>query len=616
MHVVVHQIDGVATLRALPLAAGLLVASARRDPALLGIELTVRNQRLDPDEGVASLERADVLAFSTYVWNERYSLELGRRARQRFPGAFVLFGGPSVPRRPARAAAYLREHDFIDALAFGEGELCFPELLRALAAGRDLTEVPGLALVRRGTPEGAVLSPPRERISDFEPTGSPYLDGTFAELLSAGARPDAAIVETNRGCPFACTFCDWGQAIQTRVRELPRERLERELDWIAEREIPYLYIVDANYGIRKRDLGIVQGIGERRVATGNPAYVFFHVTKNANERHLELVRALVDAGVGTHLALSAQDFEPRVLRAVKRDNIRLDRALDLRRACDEAGIPTLNELILGLPEQTYRSFTESMVRAVTPYPLDSFNLYLARLLENAEMAEPDQRERHGIESRWLHMASFHHDAPEHVQELEEVVVATNAMPQSDWKRAHGFGYFLAAAHNLGLLDAVLRVVWKSDEIDPRAFVEGLLGHLARRGSPVTATLQRYANSVADGDAMVLPHPTTGSHLWPVEDAVTLEVLLDREAFFSCVAEFVALAHPSHVALRDAVLFQSFVTPAFGDEDERELEGDGGRYRWSPSPALVGVDGAKAFLTQYLAMRHSRIPTGTWERLDP
>ncbi|MBK8995135.1 MAG: radical SAM protein [Myxococcales bacterium] len=631
MHVVVHQIDGVATLRALPLAAGLLVASARRDSELAkAVTFTLGHERLDPDESVERMGQPDVLAFSSYVWNERHSLELARRARARFPGAFVLFGGPSVPRRPARAAAHLREHDFIDALAFGEGERSFVELCRALLAGGDLATVPGLALARRGSPDGALLTGERPRIADFEATGSPYLDGTFAALVTAGAQPDAAIVETNRGCPFACTFCDWGQAIQSRVRELPRERLEGELDWIAAQGIPYLYIVDANYGIRKRDLAIVRGIGERRARTGSPAYVFFHLTKNAEERHLELVHALVSAGVGTHLALSAQDFEPRVLRAVKRDNIRLDRALGLRRACHEAGIPTLNELILGLPEQSYDSFSRSMVRAVTPYPLDAFNLYLARLLENAEMSEPDQRERYGIVSRWLAMASFHHEALEHVQELEEVVVATAALPPGDWKRAHAFGYFLAAAHNLGLLDVVLRVVWHTDELDPRDFVERLLSHLTQRSSPITSTLQRYANAVADGVAMVLPHAATGRHLWPVEDAVALEVVLDRETFFADVADFVAVEHPEHTLLADAVTFQRFVTPALGDGAERELvlghdvaawrPGHGApargrvRYGWSPSPTLVSAQGAQAFLTQYLALRHARVPTGCLERV--
>ena len=140
MQVVVHQFDGVSTLRAWPLAAGLLVASARRDARIQQTsELSIQTARLDPDAAVEAAGRPDVLAFSTYVWNERYSLEVARRARARWPRAFILFGGPSVPRRPERAAGFLREHPFVDALAFGEGELAFREILTALLADRPLT---------------------------------------------------------------------------------------------------------------------------------------------------------------------------------------------------------------------------------------------------------------------------------------------------------------------------------------------------------------------------------------------------------------------------------------------------------------------------------------------
>lgn len=625
MRAVIHQIDGVATLQALPLAAGLLVASARSQPELAArVRFDLRSERAAPDAAVDDLASADVLAFSTYVWNERYSLELARRAKARQPAAFVLFGGPSIPRKPARAAEYLRAHPFIDALAFGEGEVVFGELLAVLAADRPLDAVPGLALARRASPEGAVLTAPRDRIAEFERTASPYLDGTFDALLHAGARPNAAIVETNRGCPFACTFCDWGQAIQSRVRELPRERLERELDWISEHGIPYLYIVDANFGIRKRDLAIVEGIAARHVREQSPKYVFFHLTKNATERHLALVTALKNSGVGTHLALSAQDFEPRVLAAVRRDNIRLDRALDLRRACDDAGIPTLNELILGLPEQTYASFTESMVRAVTPYPLDTFNLYLARLLENSEMAERTERAKYGVESRWVNVASFHHVQPEHVRELEEVVVATRALPIADWKRAHAFGYLLSALHNLQLLHVPLQVVWRSKTIDPRRFVEQLLERL-ESGSELGRALERYADAVLAGRAMALPHPRTDERLWPVEDAVLLEVLLDPDGFFGAVADLVARVFPEHAVLREATRFQALVTPAFGGAAERraELSIDverwlSGRtagierrtqYTWRLDPALAAAPSLEELAVHYLARVHARAPTG-------
>src|SRR5208283_646135 len=114
-------------------------------------------------------------------------------------------------------------------------------------------------------------------------------------------------------------FCDWGQAVANKVQELPLERVEGELAWIAEKKIPYLYIVDANYGIRRRDLEIIRELGRLKAQTGYPQYVFLHLTKNASERHLETVFALHETGIGTTLALSSQDFDHQVLLAVRRD---------------------------------------------------------------------------------------------------------------------------------------------------------------------------------------------------------------------------------------------------------------------------------------------------------
>ncbi len=631
MKALVHQFDGVSTLDTLPLAAGLLVASARKDGRVAReAALAIRTRRVEPD---AALERADVLAFSTYVWNERYSLEVARRAKERF-GAFVVFGGPSVPRKPERAAAFLREHGFVDALVFGEGEIAFRELLRALLDGSALGEIRGLALRAPSRPEGAVLTAPRERIADFEETGSPYLDGTFDDFPATGA----AILETNRGCPFACTFCDWGQATSSRVLELPLQRLHGELEFIARRRIPYLYIVDANYGMRRRDLELVREMGRIKARTGFPQYVFFHLTKNATERHLEIVTALRDAGIGTHLALSAQDFEERVLLAVKRENIRLDRALTLRRICHERGIPTFNELILGLPEQTYHSFAEGMAKAVTPYPLDGFNLYLARLLENAEMASAEQRALHAIETRKVLIASFHRDARRTpVPEMEEVVVGTRTLPQQDWRRAFKLGFFLAAAHNLRILDVVLQISRRCAGVDLRDFVEKLLARAARAPPAsalgrVEAVLEQHADAILAGEAMVLPAAETGEYLWAVEDAVLVAVLVAREDFFAEVAEFVRAELGSEL-LEEAVRYQAFIAPAPGESGPRAaafaydfpgwraLPADASGppvprretlLSWSPSPSIAQARDLLSFVLAYLGAVHARLPTGLCE----
>jgi hypothetical protein len=635
MDVVVHQIEGISTIPALPLAAGLLVASARRDPVIgRAALLSIHTARLDPDVVAASHPRPDVLAFSAYAWNERHSLEVARRARARRPGAFVLFGGPSVPRRPDRAARFLREHPYVDALAFGEGELLFREVLRALLEGRPLDGVAGLAFRASARPEGAVFTVPRARLADFAETASPYLDGTFDALVTAGASPPAAIVETNRGCPFACTFCDWGQAVQSQVRELPLGRLQGELDWIARREIPYLYIVDANYGMRRRDLDIVRDIGRLRAAVGFPRYVFFHLTKNATERHLDAVLALREADIGTHLALSAQDFEPRVLQAVRRENIRLDRALALRRICHERGIATFNELILGLPEQTYASFADSVARAVTPFSLDTFTLYLARVLENAEMGSDEQRARHGIETRQVPM---HPARPPGIAEVEELVVATRTLSVADWRRAFTLGYLLTAAHSLRLLDVVLQVAWRAAGVPVRRLAESLLARMSHAPSAsalgrIHAVLQRHADAVLAGEATALPLAETGDHLWAVEDAVVVTALAAGDAFFDEVDALVRedLPDADTARLEDAVRYQRLVTPAFGcaaprrgvlahdivawrllapAEDGPAVPRRRTRVAFRPAPVLAAAGDLQAFATAYLAAVRARTPTG-------
>jgi radical SAM superfamily enzyme YgiQ (UPF0313 family) len=319
--VAIAQFDGATTLRAPPLAAGLLAATLRREPELAGIAIDVLAARRPPDGVAAALAEADLAGISLYTWNQRYALEVARRARTVRPELRVVAGGPSVPRRPEAAAAFLAAHPWIDALVLGEGERAFVDIVRAVRGGAAIAGLPGV-VARAG--DGVCCGPPRPRLEGdgFAGIGSPYLDGTFDALVARGeiGPITTAVLETNRGCPFACTFCDWGQATQSRVHELPGERVTHELTWLAERGVPYLYLVDANFGIRRRDVEITRTIGELARAHGAPRFVFFHLTKNATAKNLRTVEVLREHGVATQVALSMQDFDAEVLLAIKRDN--------------------------------------------------------------------------------------------------------------------------------------------------------------------------------------------------------------------------------------------------------------------------------------------------------
>jgi hypothetical protein len=433
-----------------------------------------------------------------------------------------------------------------------------------------------------------------------------------------------AVCETNRGCPFACTFCDWGQAVASRVHELPLDRVLGDLEWIARRQFPFIYVIDANFGIRPRDVEIVRQMATLKATTGFPKFCHFHLTKNAQRRNLVTVETLRAAGIGCHVALSMQDFDDEVLGAIRRGNISLERSLALRRVANEQGIPTFNELLLGLPAQTYHSFRASAVKAVTPFDGDSFYLYLTRLLENAEMADPESRERFGLLTRRCLAGDRHraHEAPL-VAEYEEIVVGSKAMPVSDWRRAYRFGQLLSAIYNLRLLNVVIQVVWRTLDVPLEWWLEALLDAMERAPehsvlAELDAVLDRYAQSILSDGPLVLPDRHDPNHVWAVEDAVFSTVLRSKGIFF----EEVAAATKSHLATRqtgvdpgvldELLRFQELLTPRF---DRAQIETVRFEYDWLAYRESMGRPGQPRLAAVPVLLHHvpprTVLQSGSW-----
>ena len=575
----VCQFDGIDVLRTLPLAAGLLVAAARADATLrTAFDFSIHTERQPPASAAQRLAGARVVAFSGYAWNWRLTLAVTRALREADAEAFIVLGGPCVPRRRERIAAFLAEHSHVDALVLGEGEAVFRELLASLLAGRALDRVP--SLVFRSRDGALVATEAAPRLRDFSGFGSPYLDGTFDTLVERAQGTHsheplpAAVIETNRGCPFTCTFCDWGQAVHTRVHELPLERIHAELDWIARRGLQYVYVADANFGIRPRDLGIVQHLGELRRRYGAPAFCHFHLTKNATERNLATVGAMHRAGIGCQVVISMQDTDARVLAAVRRSNITPDRALALRRACNDQGVPTLNELLLGLPGQTLASLRTTLAGAVSPYPGDSFFIYMLRVLENAEIGAPDQRAQHGLVTRAVVTGGRHG-----VDETEDVVVATRTLPLADWRRAWRFAQVLSAVYNLRLLHLLVHHIRFTLGEDLAMFIDHLLDELqnATPGSAFAAlddVLECHVGAIESSSALSLPVPGYGPTPRNADEAFALTALAHREAFWAEVHDATHRWRRLDAEYTELLDYQRFITTHRGDAAaERTFERD-------------------------------------------
>ena len=439
-----------------PYSVGILEAYARHNAACPNnYEFLVPiYARLPVKNAVERLLCADLVAFSVYVWNEQISLAIARELRERKPEVVIVFGGPQVLDRPDEINLYLREHPFIDLATHGEGEKIFLAVLEN-AFKRQWENVPSVSYL---TPSGRFVQQPRiPRIRDLSEVPSPYLGGVFDRLIAAHPSEKwIGMWETNRGCPFECTFCGWGGAVNAKVNQWDLERLLAEIDWFADHSVDYISCADANFGILHRDIEIARYVAKvKQERHCFPGGFSVQNTKNAQERAYTIQKILSDAGLNRGVVLSMQSLDPTTLRYIKRANIKLSDYEELQRRFREDGVETMSDLILGLPGETYDSFANGVSTLIDRGQHNRIQFNNLSVLPDAEMWDPNYREQFGMEtvrSRIINIHGYRDDFDE-VPEYQDLVIATASMPREDWIKTRTFAWMVGLLY----FDKVLQV---------------------------------------------------------------------------------------------------------------------------------------------------------------
>lgn len=436
----------------LPYSVGLLQGYVQRHAAKPGRYefLLPLYKRTAVKDAVRQLLPADVVGFSAYVWNFRLSLEIARRLKAERPETLILFGGPHVPDR---AEAFLREYPFVDVACHGEGERVFLDLLERFPQ-RDWSGIGSISYLRNGQ----FISHPRQpRTPDLAAIPSPYLEGVFAPLMEENSEERwLALWETNRGCPFSCTFCDWGSATAAKVFQFDMQRLLEEVDWFAGQRIEFVFCCDANFGMLPRDLDLVRHVSAVKARTGYPQALSVQNTKNATERAYQVQKQLADAGLNKGVSISLQTVDGGALAAIKRQNISSASFEELQRRFTRDGIETYSDLIIGLPEETYDSFADGVARVIENGQHNRIQFNNLSILPNAEMGDPAYQRRYGMETVPSRIINIHGSlvtTEDDVQEYQELVIATATMPRPDWRRARAFCWMTALLH----FDKILQI---------------------------------------------------------------------------------------------------------------------------------------------------------------
>ena len=406
-----------------------------------------------------------VMGFSNYSWNQELNRAMIKRLRAEFPDTVVCSGGPHIRTDDPGVAAYLSEHRDVDYYCMVEGEVPFGHLIEHFLSSKPVRasycgqELPGMAYL---TDDQLVYPRVGFEKGTIENIPSPILTGVLDDFI--GSSQWVPLLETNRGCPYHCTFCVWGISAMDKVRVFPLDRVLEEIRFMGKRSPSgYWIFADANFGMLKRDLDIAREI--RRVADKHgvlrTALLFW--AKNSSHYTVEIAQTL---GHLSDPLAAVQTMDETVLKNIKRDNIKLTTMTDLLEQFHRDGLKASTDVLVGLPGESLDRHLDTL-RRVYKLGFDRINVGAIRLLPGSEMESNETRADYDLQTKYrLISGNYGIYEGEGVFEYEESVRASKDISEDEMHSTRVIHFFVWALSNLGVAHPLLRWLQLEHGLNP------------------------------------------------------------------------------------------------------------------------------------------------------
>ena len=410
-----------------------------------------------------------------------------------------------------------------------------------------------------------------QRVESLQEVPSPYLTGIFDQIMRDN--PDVewnATLETNRGCPFQCTFCDWGSLTYNKVKHFELDRVLAELDWMAQNRCGFISITDANFGMfPERDNIIADKIIEIQRTYGYPKTFSVAWAKNQKREVVDIVKKLLAApGFNQGLTLSVQSLDVGVLENIRRRNMEMSRLEEVFELCEQKNIPTYTELILGLPGESLSSWRDNFWRLFRMGNHTGLTVFQAQLLENAEM-NLTQKAEYDIAAQTVTDYFSGSYSNEHVTEGIDIVISTRDLPFEQMLDAEVFSWYINTWHINGISTVASRFVNRYLGVDYSEFYDQLWQFL--QSDPWLVEEQQeirqyYTNWMTQGQ---IRHPAIGGieiHGWNLIHRTTLNMHIEQQydRMFQLLEKFLQRYRLKPGLLADVMALQRRYLIAYGE----------------------------------------------------
>jgi radical SAM superfamily enzyme YgiQ (UPF0313 family) len=420
---------------AIPLAIGYVAAYCNK---IFGskIEITLFKYLEELEQTIID-SPPDIIGISNYCWNQNIGIEMFKLAKQQNPNILTVWGGPNFPIDFPSQKKFMMNYDVVDIYVPLEGELGFSNILKSALDVKQKNEIRSKVIsqsidgcIVRNPNNELDYSGPGLRTNELDEIPSPYLTGIFDKFFDGRLSP---LMQTNRGCPFQCTFCTDGIDEKQKVNQFSMERVLDEIDYVGKHipaKIGMLILADLNFGMMPRDKKICEALAETQKKYGYPKYIDCSTGKNSKEKIIEAIKILNGA---LQIKLSVQSTDENVMINMKRDNISSEQMLALAPTIKESNLPSMTEIIVGLPGDSLESNIKT-IKDMMRVDVDEYLIYTLMLLNGSELNTPAERKKWGFKTKFriLPREFVKLQNGKKILEVEEVVVGSNTLSFEDY----------------------------------------------------------------------------------------------------------------------------------------------------------------------------------------
>ena len=484
---------------AFPLNVGFIASYCKK---LFGdaVEITLFKYIEDIDKAVNE-SPPDILGLSNYCWSHSVSYEIFKMCKKSNPNVVTVWGGPNFPIDFPSQKKFMKQYPEVDVYVPTEGETGFSNIVSLILklaslenASESIQKNPIEGCISRDDNGEIHYSIPTIRISSLNEIPSPYQNGMMDKFFDGKLTP---MLQTNRGCPFHCTFCTDGRDETNKVNHFSIERVQSDIQYIAEhtpKNTHSLHISDLNFGMYPRDLEICESLAKIQQKFNYPKYIKCTTGKNQKDKIINAIKKLNNS---LRVTMSVQSLDPDVLHNIRRDNISVDHMLALYPALKEANLQTTSEVILGLPGETFENHIQTL-RDLVKARMDEIVVHTCMLLDGSEMGLPEERKKWEMKTKFrvLQRDFAELSNGKKVIEYEEVVVGSKTMTFEEYIELRVLAFIIFVTNQGIVFDAIQKLL-REQEIDVFELYYGMLTSRNESSENTQNVIEQFKNDTID-----------------------------------------------------------------------------------------------------------------------